>query len=182
MDYEKAYLEALDRAKAGKPMDEVFPELKESEDERIRKALIKQFSAISMETWAGIPKIDIISWLERQKERGPLSKDEEYTLARIIEYLEDNDCPSEWKNLLHDVYSLPYQKEQQPAEWSEEDELMRRRCIADLGYLTEYEPQYKERYDAQIDWLKSIQKRFILQPKQEWNEEDVLNFPNQLSK
>ncbi len=49
-----------------------------------------------------------------QKERGPLSKDEEYTLARIIEYLEDNDCPSEWKDLLHDVYSLPYQKEQEP--------------------------------------------------------------------
>ena len=55
-----------------------------------------------------------------QKERGPLSKDEEYTLARIIEYLEDNDCPSEWKDLLHDVYSLTYQKEQKPAEWSEE--------------------------------------------------------------
>ena len=32
------YEEALERAKAGKPMYEVFPELKESEDERIRKA------------------------------------------------------------------------------------------------------------------------------------------------
>lgn len=55
---------------------------------------------------------------------------------------------------------------------SEEDELMLKRCIADLGYLTEYEPQYKERYDAQIAWLKSLSERFNLQPKNEWGEED----------
>ena len=30
------YEEALERAKKGLPIDEVFPELKESEDERIR--------------------------------------------------------------------------------------------------------------------------------------------------
>lgn len=51
------------------------------------------------------------------------------------------------------VHKIDYTKDE---EWSEEDELMRKRCIADLGYLTEYEPQYKERYDAQIDWLKSL--------------------------
>jgi hypothetical protein len=61
------------------------------------------------------------------------------------------------------------EKEQKTTEWSEEDELMRKRCIADLGYLTEYEPQYKERYDAQMEWLKSLQP----QPKVEWSEEDL---------
>lgn len=40
MNYEKAYNEALELAKAGKPIDEVFPELKESEDERIRKEIV----------------------------------------------------------------------------------------------------------------------------------------------
>lgn len=80
------YEEALERARAGMPIDEVFPELKESEDERIRKALIKQFSAISMETWAGIPKTDIISYLERQKEQKPLSTKE--TELNSIAFLE----------------------------------------------------------------------------------------------
>ena len=44
MDYEKAYKEALERAKKlyGCPeydaeLEEIFPELRESEDERIRK-------------------------------------------------------------------------------------------------------------------------------------------------
>ena len=35
------YEEALERAKAGKPLDVVFPELKESEDERTRKELLE---------------------------------------------------------------------------------------------------------------------------------------------
>ena len=58
---------------------------------------------------------------EKQKERGPLTKEEEYTLHRIIEYLEDETCPSEWINLLHDIYCLPYEKQkEQKQEWSEE--------------------------------------------------------------
>lgn len=90
---------------------------KESEDERIRKQLIGFLSG--RYALCNINTKDAIAYLERQKERGPLSKDEEYTLARIIEYLEDNDCPSEWKNLLHDVYSLLYQKEQEPMHFLE---------------------------------------------------------------
>lgn len=34
------YEEALERAKQGLPIDEVFPELKESEEERIRKEIV----------------------------------------------------------------------------------------------------------------------------------------------
>lgn len=90
----------------------------ESEDEKIRKALIEYFSAgaSNNETTCDIEDGKILAWLEKQKERSPLSKDEEYTLARIIEYLEDNDCPSEWKYLLLDVYALSYQKEQNDSD------------------------------------------------------------------
>lgn len=65
MDYEKAYNEALERAKAGKPLDEVFPELKESEDERIRKkilALVKKH-AVNHE------RCQMEAYLEKQKEK-----------------------------------------------------------------------------------------------------------------
>ncbi len=68
---------------------------------------------------------------------------------------------------------------QKPVKWSQEDEHMRNRCIADLGYLTEYEPQYKERYDAQIDWLKSLSLNLKKKNEDvaklclnEWSEED----------
>ena len=117
-----------------------IPELRESEDERIIKKLQEYVKnrnwSLNGPTQAEVldwlekqkEKLDYLSvnrvkvrpdggterhtigYLEYQKERGPLTKDEEYTLNRIIEYLEDNDCPSEWKNLLVDIHNLPYQK------------------------------------------------------------------------
>ena len=73
----KAYDEAIKRAKQlyvdGMPQisrnttEYIFPELKESEDERIRKALIRfHKSTIDVD---GIKGKDIIAWLERQGEQ-----------------------------------------------------------------------------------------------------------------
>lgn len=42
IDYEKKYEEALAKARAGKTLEEIFPEMNESEDERIRKLLVWQ--------------------------------------------------------------------------------------------------------------------------------------------
>lgn len=73
MDYEKAYKEALERAKAGKPLDEVFPELKESEDERIRKSIINILgnnTDAHEEGWAVYA--NEIAWLKKQKDKREL--------------------------------------------------------------------------------------------------------------
>lgn len=128
--YEKKYKDSLEKARyilhtvetAGCAMhkdllEEIFPELSESEseDERIRKVLITYFK-VSVGLGValnGVGVKDIVAWLEKQKERGPLTKDEEYTLHRIIEYLEDETCPSEWISLLHDIYCLPYKKQKE---------------------------------------------------------------------
>lgn len=77
MDYEKAYKEALERAKnlhedaidmgeniRAKQCEIIFPELAESEDERIRKALIRYHQ--SMIDIDGIKGEKIIAWLEKQ--------------------------------------------------------------------------------------------------------------------
>ena len=48
-----------------------FPELKESEDERMRKAIIKsikQFSTEWLQSFGGASKKEMLAWLERQKE------------------------------------------------------------------------------------------------------------------
>ena len=66
------YEEALARAKQGLPIDQVFPELAESEDERIRKALIRHFNEKRNcvgDTWGGFKCDDVIAYLERQKEQ-----------------------------------------------------------------------------------------------------------------
>ena len=122
-----------------------------------------------------------------QKEQQPAEK--QGIVARLKEHLANTpkeQLEAEWKKLEKWNHVGPTVEEYfrgiKPAEWSEEDELMRKRCIADLGYLTEYEPQYKERYDAQIDWLKSIclnlKKRNEDIEKlcsNEWSEEDERN-------
>ena len=85
MDYETAYNEAF--AKAKEPMnsykehnrgdeasiedlEEVFPELGESEDEKIRKALVRfHKSTIDVD---GIKGEEIVAWLEKQKSVGEI--------------------------------------------------------------------------------------------------------------
>ena len=99
MDYEKEYKEALERAKAGKPMDEVFPELKESKDERIRKELIDFLKGINLRP-AQNPraKEEFIAYLEKQKEQKPalrLVGDGLYSDPNSHFELEDEQKPAE---------------------------------------------------------------------------------------
>lgn len=87
--YEKKYKEALEKAKnmindlrkgedilAVSELETMFPELAESEDERIRKALIDGFTVMKESKNCGktfsnhnIPVVDILAWLEKQGER-----------------------------------------------------------------------------------------------------------------
>lgn len=79
MDYKKKYEEALERAKnlhdnhaLGKPFiyktcEDIFPELKESEDERIRKDIIFFLTRNTLLFGDDINKyISWIAWLEKQ--------------------------------------------------------------------------------------------------------------------
>lgn len=83
MDYKKRYEEALEKAREyhNSPrtcidinvLKYLFPELKESEDERIRKFLHHTFTAQylckdKLGKWHGEPVTNILSWLEKQGE------------------------------------------------------------------------------------------------------------------
>lgn len=79
MDYEKKYKDALERAKYYREgitdrklengeniLDYIFPELKDSEDERIRKGIIK-FIKVSKPGWQNYSDYSSwIAWLEKQ--------------------------------------------------------------------------------------------------------------------
>ena len=79
MDYEKKYNEALNWMRELYPglhgatkedAEHYFPELRESEDERIRKWLADYFSSIKKTVWIhrDITCEQILGWLEKQKE------------------------------------------------------------------------------------------------------------------
>lgn len=80
MDYKKKYEQALTNARQEynttenverkQWLEELFPELKESEDEKIRKALINGFNKFDKSAvwYNGITNGQILAWLEKQKE------------------------------------------------------------------------------------------------------------------
>ena len=111
MDYEKAYKSALEKAKnllANSvaydrfTIERIFPELKESEDERIRKVLVdffksyKEQGTCGAETFNGISTSNILAWLEKQGEKKSADKVEpkfkvkfagnEYNVLEIKEF------------------------------------------------------------------------------------------------
>ena len=183
MDYEKAYKEALERAKAGKPLDEVFSELKESEDERIRKSLVEYFRKFTPgNMWDEMFSFgDVVSYLEKQKEQRPTPKfkigdvvrdtnHNRHPVYRIVSmdgecYICESDDQSLGdRTVVHFTLDNPYLRlvEQKPVEWSEEDELMRTVIIQTL-----------ERFggrgttEMQIDWLKSLRPQPHWKPSEE---------------
>lgn len=89
------YEEALKRARAGKPLDEVFPELKkESKDEKIRKGISNAICGTTAEAVLeanGVKLVDALAYLEKQKEQRPAewSEGEEKDIQEASDYLRD---------------------------------------------------------------------------------------------
>lgn len=116
MDYEKAYKEALSRAKSFELpeykniMASIFPELAESEDEKIRNALIRfHKSTIDVD---GIKGADIIAWLEKQDEQKP-----------ILDFKASNWYVSKVDGKIHDMTYNPANKVESKAGEKIEDEI-----------------------------------------------------------
>ena len=75
MDYEQKYKEALrkaskihrdDEPEMQRYMEVLFPELKEPNDESIRKSLIKHFREYESCTFDGLTSAEVLRWLEKQ--------------------------------------------------------------------------------------------------------------------
>ena len=115
-------------------IDSILPELRESEDEKIREELIDRFKSLKPNfSWYEIPIDDILSWLEKQKEQKPVEivNGEDYgvdglytaldilkkTLGHVQGYQTD-DGMLEHKAAITSVKKL---YEQKSVEWSEED-------------------------------------------------------------
>lgn len=94
----KRYDEALEKAKNyhkqlldednpewASEIEKIFPEFKESEDERIRKELIAIYSVgakVNAKT-GDIPDRDIVAWLEKQGEQKPAWNEEDKVLLKL---------------------------------------------------------------------------------------------------
>ena len=188
MDYKEKYNKALERAKKGLPIDEVFPELKESKDERIKRALLELVSYDKANGYTefyeerGITCDDAIAYLERLKEQKPVHTAKEMWKEMRLEVYAQASGNRHEPNYSDDstkMFSLCDIDEifekigdstvgSQSAEWSEEDE---RTLESFLGWL-----QGSMGEKTYSSWLKSLPERFSLKPKQEWGENDEFIF------
>jgi hypothetical protein len=150
---DKRYEKALERAKQGMPIDEVFPELRESEDERIIGNIKKAVELY----WSDEPLDEILSWLEKHKEQKsaewrPFDKE---VLTKIKELIDSHFSEHEQREVYKDWLD---EHISQPAEWSEEDEAFLKVAIAICN-------RYSHKDIA--DWLKSLRSRPHWKPSEE---------------
>ena len=179
MDYEKEYKDAMERAKKWGLthklcVEDIFPELAESDDERIREEMVRYFTEMKKGGSAALPYDDCIAYLERQKKQKPADEAEKF-FDSVESY--NQGFVAGQKKMKEDIekgfgiseHSLDYlagryagyaaaRQEQEPAEWSEEDEEILNEMLDHCN--TENATWY--------NWLKSLRP----QPKQVWTEED----------
>lgn len=161
------YKEALERARkvynseAASPARKqmlagIFPELAESEDERITRAINNMLPFIPDEAYAnnGVTKEGVLNWLERQKEQKPAEwlvelgfEQNGYDPVQVLKTIKEKH-PMAWEKVLHQ-------------EWSEEDEAY----LADALWCVEQaEKSCKDEDDkgacwSARRWLKALKNR-----------------------
>ena len=114
-------------------LESLFPELRESEDERIRKALIKFFILSDDNAdyqCCGVHYKDIVAWLERQAQKPSWSEEDKNMLEWVIGYLENKmlNAPmgeerTACKNAIAWLKDLK-DRVQPPSQWKPSDEQM----------------------------------------------------------
>lgn len=184
MDYEKnkealAIVEQMvaDGQISQDVVEKYFPELKESEDEKIRQFFIHEVEGTSEEimSYRGMNKESVLAWLKKQGEQKPIENinGEDYgidglwhaqrilerTLGEVEGYQSD-DGILEHKCAIAAVKELSKQK----SSWSEEDEDILNTIINHFKVDIECTDE-----DDMVRWLKSVKDRILSQSKQEQN-------------
>ena len=145
--------------------NKVVIELKESEDETIRKEIV---SALKFANDSGIYDKHI-AYLEEHKEPTWTAEDEsfvEHILPRILNpdmwTLDQRTADKKYLTEFIERQKRKFTKEQKPAEWSKEDEKC---CKIALLALNDH-PLNQDELKA-FNWLRALKSRFGWKPSEE---------------
>ena len=192
------YEEALERARQGLPIDKIFPELYESEDERIRNliyCLIRdRTDNRKLLEHNGVSVDDALAYLERQKEQKPeikyvypifkvgdTIKPKAYNESHRIDKIKDDnyvlDNGITFPIVGQDVWEIVEQKPAEKISVSEElYEHIRNACacIEDaMSSDTLYDmTDYLEMADSSAQKAFDMVERSVVKQPAEWSEED----------
>lgn len=152
MDYEQKYKEALERARdmlsykevRREDMEYIFPELKESKDEKIRKAIynaLKYLETVQSWDFLDIDISDAYAWLEKQGEQIDIANKEYWRGYRegkkeiLDKYAELEKQDKQNTNILwHDVSDEPEERREIFCEWSAHDDVCQGAVLHDVVF------------------------------------------------
>ena len=186
MDYKKLYEEALERAKQwsngdfGHSVDDtpksiaefIFPQLKESEDERIRKAIYNCVKWFGFDSYyfKNVSQEECLAWLEKQSESKWSEEDEEmlsYTISLLSEFKEVYEADAhkciDWLKSI---------KPQPKQEWSVNDERILYNIHSYIDYAKDSKYHTPEKMVEAKVWLDSLKNR--IQPHWKPTEEQLM--------
>lgn len=230
MDYKKKYNNALDRARLAikdcgdnqgrkKIIYGIFPDLAESDDERIRSRIVtviknQKEGYLGLECNHGATWDEMLAYLEKQKEQKPehfeLKAGKWYICHRAYCCRADHLTVKEGERFMCEedgvvkgfVVKKPEkyfiecsapvpmedeQKEQKPAEWSENDDACCKLILKELEHNKESQPDYSMHFSRLIEWFITRFKSLRPQPHWKPSEEQMealrsvsyLSFPNE---
>lgn len=153
---------------------DLFPELAESEDERIRKALmqnLKERFGTKGNMGEGLDMPDVLAWFENQGEQKPVVVIPKFRVGDVIrpkgstaEYTIESisgECYHGKGWGLHISGDDDYELVGQKSSWSEEDKCMLNNVIDTLKPLSQT-THSGYAINSMIDWLKSLKDRIQL--------------------
>lgn len=168
MDYEKKYKESLEKAReiikdyenrglkdnlfyANEDFEAIFPELKDSEDERIRKKLISHFKSLLVESskqecndFLNKEFKEYITWLEKQGEQKPGNMSIKEKAHQIA-----------WETSKH--YDPLLSKE----GWCEMAALDMASWLEKQGERSDTDSNTENEYTKVYEWLKKNKDRYV---------------------
>ena len=192
----KAYDEALERARkalseispenysARKIIEDAFPELKENEDERIRKAIIKSIEEDSSVYEQDVSKEQMLAYLEKQKydRMKPIydARDSfESALAKAWKEYNDSGsrtvdgCEDDYVECAHAkgfregyLFGIEKQKEQKPKR---ERNKPKESWLEKAKYELAHEEELLIKRQKELSEIRALKDK---EQKQEWSEED----------
>ena len=178
------YDEAIERAKSElnspdkRLIEYIFPELKESEDVRIRNFISNELACLRASDEKGTVRYneltEAIAWLEKQKHE-EWSLYDEKILSEVFTSVEIDAYSEEKKKEIiswlqkYRPYMHEKRDEQKPAKWSEEDEQYFISILGDIGIADKN--MNEETYQRKRKWLenkfKSFKERYTWKPSDE---------------
>ena len=154
-------------------LESLFPELRESEDERIRKEIMRFIfdypqKLANRDSW--------LAWLEKLKdEQKPAEWNEEEDIQmyrNVLFYLSKpsplTEVNGKSREQLLDWFKSLKDRVQSKQEWSEEDERNLQGIIDEIEANKNQAPDYDlATYDRFLSWLKSLRHRSQWKPSDE---------------